>query len=161
MQVMPLFCLFVLGFHDFLCKMALGKSCAAPEFFADIRAASGLPHDKRFAALRTAFSLRRRRLLGGRLVLQLLLPEFFDIGDWLFNVHLQIPLTHFLQIFQRRSQFLGILIHPFHRFNQLVCSNDLFLDLFLRISVVDNSFRIREHVHPLEDYNPLKKSLNK
>ena len=51
MQVMPLFCLAVLGFHDFLYKMTLRKSCAAPEFFADMCAASGLPHDKRLAAL--------------------------------------------------------------------------------------------------------------
>ena len=145
MQVMPLFCLFVFGFHDFLYKMTLRKSCAAPEFFADMCAASGLPHDKRLAALWTVFSLRRRRPLGGRLVLQLLLLEFFDIGDWHFNVHQQIPLTHLLQIFQGRSRFLGRLIHSFYRFNQLVCSNDLLLDLFLRISVVDNSFRVGKH----------------
>ena len=153
MQVMPLFCLFVFGFHDFLYKMTLRKSCAAPEFFADMRTASGLPHDKRLAALRTAVFLRqfrlsrldKCRLLGGRLVLQLLLLEFFDIGDWLFNVHLQIPLTHSLQIFQRRSRFLGRLIHSLYRFNQLVCPNDLFLDLFLRISVVDDSFRVGKH----------------
>lgn len=108
MQVMPLFCLFVFGFHDFLYKMTLRKSCAAPEFFADMRTASGLPHDKRLAALRTAFPLRRRRCrpLGGRLVFQLLLLEFFDIGDWLFNVHfVQIILTIFFQILHGRFQF--------------------------------------------------------
>ena len=95
MQVMLLFCLAVLGFHDFLYKMTLRKSCAAPEFFADMCAASSLPHDKRLAALWTAVFLRqfrlsrldKCRLLGGRLVLQLLLLEFFDIGAWLFNVH--------------------------------------------------------------------------
>ena len=43
MQPYRFFCLFVL-FIDFFIKMTLRKSCAAPEFFADMRTASGLPH---------------------------------------------------------------------------------------------------------------------